>query len=239
MGVYNSLSPISFKSTNYDFCSAAFFAPFTIGLTGSSLQFVILNTTTIENLSRRNKVWQLAIYIPRPLASPPFPIISYPLVSPSSPSQNPNPQPRTFAILHSKPGENPWDLGAFANFKSVMGERWYEWFIPLTHSPCCQHDRGESQFALGPVVQRMRVEAGLAPAPSREEGIESPKGEKGVDGFARRKRRRRSRREEGSRTKRVRSEDDGSWVGEGESGGSSNGGGGKGIVLTERNGVVR
>lgn len=132
-------------------------------MTGSSLQFLVLNSSTIENLSRRTKVWQLAVHVPRPLdsaAATRLPIIAYPLVSPNSPPEQ-APQGKVFAILRSKPGENPWDRGALENIRSVMGKHWYDWILPLKHSPCRNHEREDSQFALGPVVDRMRAEAGL------------------------------------------------------------------------------
>ena len=129
----------------------------------SSLQFVLLNTTSVENLSRQTKIWTLAVHISRPPATPnhtPFQTITYPLTPP--PAGTPFTPPRTFAILHSKPGENPYDLGYYGNFKSVMGTNVFDWLVPLRYSPCCDHDSGESAFALGPVVQRMREEAGLS-----------------------------------------------------------------------------
>lgn len=69
---------------------------------------------------------------------------------------------KTFAILHTKPGENPFDLGPYQNFKTIMGDHWYDWLLPIRRSPCCNHDGRDSQFAMGPVVQRMRAEAGIA-----------------------------------------------------------------------------
>ena len=149
-----------------------------MGMTLSSLQFALLNTTTIENLSRKTKVWTLAIYMSRPPSPqslfPRFQIITYPLAPtltntddanvapPSLPSPPPVGPARTFAILHTKPGQNPWDLGPWRNFKSVMGERWYDWFLPIKHSPCSRHSGMESQFEVGPVVQQMREDAGIA-----------------------------------------------------------------------------
>ena len=131
-----------------------------MGMTGSSLQFVLLNSTTIENLSRKNFVWTLAIYMPRPPeVSPGFRTITFS----NAQDQNRPAGMRTFAILHTKPGENPFDLGPFRNFKSVMGDYWYDWFFPFRYSPCCDHDRKEGQFAMGQVVQRMRKEAGISP----------------------------------------------------------------------------
>ncbi|KAL8780763.1 MAG: hypothetical protein Q9213_006310 [Squamulea squamosa] len=130
---------------------------FLLGMSGSSLQFVFQNTTTIENLSRKTKVWQLAIHIPnassQPDKIPPYRTITY--------GQDPN-TTRTFAILHSKPGENPWDLGYFRNFKSVMGERWYDWILPIRRSPYTNHDRQDCEFEIGPVVERMKREAGIS-----------------------------------------------------------------------------
>lgn len=140
-------------------------------MTMSSMQFVLLNTTTIENLSRQSKVWSLAIFMPPSptySGSPRFKTITYPLgyLYPNQDDTAPQPQtpqtpPKTFAILHSKPGENIWDLGYWRNFKSVMGETWYDWLLPLKYSPCCNHDRVGSHFEMGPVVDRMREVAGI------------------------------------------------------------------------------
>lgn len=46
-----------------------------------------------------------------------------------------------------------------------MGESWYDWFLPFRLSPCCNHDRSNAQFETGPVVQRMKEDAGLVPPP--------------------------------------------------------------------------
>lgn len=173
------------------------FGLFALGMSFSSMQFVLLNTTTIENLSRHSKVWTLAVLIPKnslhPLP-PPFHTITYPLgyVGPNQ-DEMARPQtlavrPRTFAILHSKPGENPWDLGSFRNFKSVMGDHWYDWFLPIRYSPCIHHDRYEAQFETGPVVQRMREETGLAA------GLAPLNGSLYDEGKPERSRRRRKRR---------------------------------------------
>ncbi|KAL8843342.1 MAG: hypothetical protein Q9170_000200 [Blastenia crenularia] len=149
---------------------AALFSLFNFGMSVSSLQFVFQNTTTIENLSRRTKVWQLAVYMPNPPQGPnppPFRTVTFSQPSPDLPTSDFNVHPprlRTFAILHSRPGENPWDLGPFRNFKSVMGDQWYDWFLPIKHSPCARHDRLDSEFETGPVVERMKREAGIVPS---------------------------------------------------------------------------
>lgn len=181
-------------------------------MTGSSLQFLILNSTTIENLSRHSKVWLLAVHIARPLSSPStigFSTISYPLTG-ATPAQQPSSPPKTFAILRSMPGENPFDLGPMENIKSVMGEHVYDWILPLKHSPCANHDRADSQFALGPVIERMRIEAGLA----------TPRGIASLPTMADRRRHRRSRRDGRSGRRRRRSlsrgADHGGWRAERE-----------------------
>lgn len=137
-------------------------------MTGSSLQFALVNTTTIENLSRRTIVWTLAIHLRNdPETSTGFRTVSFSLspstTDPVAPGEGQAPGAiKTFAILHTKPGENPFDLGPYQNFKTVMGDHWYDWLLPIRYSPCCNHDRKDSQFPMGAVVQRMRAEAGIA-----------------------------------------------------------------------------
>ncbi|CAG7997005.1 unnamed protein product [Penicillium nalgiovense] len=155
------------------------FAFFTAGMTLSSVQMGIFNITTIENLNRRTAVWTLAIRVPEYLLdrlwaaespwAPTYRMVSYPIQPPSSPTQpqatNPSPGERhVFAILHTLPGENPFDLGSpLKNLQQVMGYTVFDWLLPIKHSPCADHSSMESHFALGPVVTRLRQEAGLAP----------------------------------------------------------------------------
>ncbi|KAF6239638.1 hypothetical protein HO173_002184 [Letharia columbiana] len=149
-------------------CLGALFGLFNLGMTGSSLQFALINTTTIENLSRRTLVWTLAIHMPKPPeTSIGFRTVSFSTATLTTESDAPAEEQasgaiKTFAILHTKPGENPFDLGPYQNFKTVMGDHWYDWLLPIRFSPCCNHDRRDGQFAMGPVVQRMRAEAGIA-----------------------------------------------------------------------------
>lgn len=177
---------------------AALFALFTLGMSLSSLQFILVNTTTIENLSRKTIVWDLALQLPEGFtAQIPYPTVSF---SPSQviPRSSTNPvinagPVRRYVILHSKPGQSPWDLGGFRNFQSVMGLHWYQWIFPLSYSPCCDHSRPESQFELGPVVDQMRKEAGI---PLAYEGFDEKSSE--PRHRRRRRRRRRSRRQRDS-----------------------------------------
>jgi palmitoyltransferase len=45
---------------------AAMFWLFSAGMCTSSMQFAMLNVTTIENFDRRGKVWYLCVFLPRP-----------------------------------------------------------------------------------------------------------------------------------------------------------------------------
>jgi len=181
---------------------AAFFGLFTVTMTGSSTDFAVSNITTIENLNRKTKVWQLAVLIPSPQelarirppstvqSAPAYRTVTYPLPIVSNPSEQVRSQPqssadetnpstretteaglhtkrdaqatRTFAILSTEPGENPWDLGsAFENWKTVMGDNVLDWILPFKRSPCCNHEDGRSQFKLGPNVDLLLARHGF------------------------------------------------------------------------------
>jgi palmitoyltransferase len=74
---------------------------------------------------------------------------------------------RTFAVLKMlAAGDNPWDLGSVRlNWNTVMGNSPIHWFLP-TLSPCTNHEDTESQFSLGPAVERLRAAHNLKPASS-------------------------------------------------------------------------
>jgi hypothetical protein len=54
-----------------------------------------------------------------------------------------------YAVLMPKQGSNLFDLGYWGNFKSLMGNRWWDWFLPLRYSPFTKHNDGFSSFPLG------------------------------------------------------------------------------------------
>ncbi|RKF58088.1 Palmitoyltransferase PFA5 [Golovinomyces cichoracearum] len=69
---------------------------------------------------------------------------------------------RTFAIMTTNEGENPWDLGSrLLNWKTVMGDSIIDWFLPLRRSPCCNHDNSQSQFRFGFAVDKLRSRIGF------------------------------------------------------------------------------
>jgi palmitoyltransferase len=175
---------------------SALFLLFSIGMAGSSIQLALINSTTVENLTRKSKVWFLAVLIPRTedgklLPPPPpgvngprFQTITYPrpaeeeqfLINQARGQNNtfplptstinsistPTADPRTFAILSTKPGEDPFDIGPWANIREVMGYTVSEWILPIRQSPCADHGSMISAFKMnGELIRRLKEEAGL------------------------------------------------------------------------------
>ncbi|KAK1058694.1 Palmitoyltransferase pfa5 [Friedmanniomyces endolithicus] len=101
--------------------------------------------------------------------------ITYPLTLPTDRPPLPAPQPRTFAILETPPGMNPWDLGSTSrNVTSVFGTKLHHWVLPVRHSPCCDHSSDVSFYPLGPQFEDFLEDAGLVQSPPpRSAGKES------------------------------------------------------------------
>ncbi|CRG87728.1 hypothetical protein PISL3812_04748 [Talaromyces islandicus] len=178
---------------------AALFFLFSAGMCGTSLQLASSNLTTIENINRYSKIWNLAIYVPphqlqrifsrensdnndKSQWAHTFRTVTYPLqpVEPSSTQANnssttPNihdtaKNSRTFAILTTQPGENPFDLGEpIKNLQQAMGYTLLDWLLPLKVAPCVDHSSQESAYPLGPVVERLKQDAGLSNTAENEE----------------------------------------------------------------------
>lgn len=162
------------------------FSFISLGMTLNSVHLALKNMTTVENLGRQ---YFLAVHISDPaqhgvevgdgVATRPLPYfhtITYPIPPRKSSSSSPNTPPsdspdpeaivssaslRTFAIIPTKPGDNPWNIGWLDNLKSILGERYLDWILPIRYSPCCSHDSPESDYPLGPDVERLKREYGL------------------------------------------------------------------------------
>ena len=167
---------------------AAVFGFFTFGMTLMSSRFVFTNITNIDVL-RKSQTFFLAVRMP--LDSPPsdkFPTIVYPLQprrasettgeghpqvngSAGHSSARDQQATRRFAILRTEPGENPWDLGYWGNWKSVMGNSIVEWLLPVKHSPCCDHDSMQSDYQFGPLVVELKQRYGVPDMDTDMRGI--------------------------------------------------------------------
>ncbi|KIV91288.1 hypothetical protein PV10_05843 [Exophiala mesophila] len=71
------------------------------------------------------------------------------------------PAVRTFAILETEAGANPFDLGSFANFKQVMGNSLFDWLLPLRAPPLTDHSDPTGFYQFGPVLKSLRQEVGI------------------------------------------------------------------------------
>lgn len=88
--------------------------------------------------------------------------VTYPLNLPVDRPPLPAPSFRTFAILETSSGINPWDLGSpWRNLAAVMGPRLHHWLLPIRHSPCCDHSSLVSQYPLGPHFEQLLYDSGL------------------------------------------------------------------------------
>ncbi|CAG8801518.1 8617_t:CDS:2, partial [Racocetra persica] len=82
-------------------------------LTGFTLvhtAYVLQNRTTIESLSYRTRTYNVRVQF-----------------DPENPSN--------YGISTTRPGENLWNLGWKQNWKMVMGENWWLWFVPFGSPP--------------------------------------------------------------------------------------------------------
>ncbi|KAL1865640.1 hypothetical protein VTK73DRAFT_5114 [Phialemonium thermophilum] len=147
---------------------AGLFGLFTLGMAFTSLRFVIMNLTAVESRRGKNVVYQLAVRVPHGTEPPPgCGMLVYPLPTPTEgtngrartrepPSARDSLATRTFIIVRTEMGENPWDLGPYANWVSVMGRNLFDWLLPLRQSPCVRSETNESFYPMGPVYAKLR-----------------------------------------------------------------------------------
>jgi len=165
---------------------AALFGLFTFTMTATSVRYIFINLTTIDYLKSKNVVHQLAIRVPR--GTPPgqnYNVITYPLPKPTSEadltrqtitteSSSPRDQlaTRTFAIVKTEMGENPWHLGYYRNWTSIMGDNLVDWLLPIQESPCALYENNESFYEMGPLYQKLRERFRLPALSTEGEGVE-------------------------------------------------------------------
>jgi len=135
---------------------ASLYGLFSFGMGISSLYSTSQNLTTIENLNKGNAVYSLAVCTGSgPVEPPQGSTVGKPVYV------------RSFIILQTDAGDNPWDLGPLRNLKSVLGDSYIDWLLPLKYSPCTKHDRVDGHFEFGPVLQKLKQRNGLIPEDPR------------------------------------------------------------------------
>lgn len=73
---------------------------------------------------------------------------------------------RTFAILKTPPGMNPWNLGAIGNLQAVFGSSLDAWLLPYKRSPCTDHSNDVSRYPLGWEFEQLLDDARLVQPPN-------------------------------------------------------------------------
>ena len=161
---------------------AGIFGLFALTMTLTSMRYILINLTTVDYLKSKNVVHQLAIRVPHGTPSGQnYNVITYPL--PNSPNGSEIGSPRdqlatrTFAIVRTEMGENPWDLGYYRNWKSVMGNNILDWLFPLKESPCAKSETNESFYEMGPLYHQLRTRFGLPEVSDGKERAEPEMGE--------------------------------------------------------------
>ncbi|CAJ0548299.1 Ff.00g050530.m01.CDS01 [Fusarium sp. VM40] len=174
------------------------FGLFAVTMASTALRFAFQNITNID-LFRKNQTFRLAVWVPNNTQpTERFATITYPLTLPGEPPRTPIPArfrsvdqsdgaasvtdrmaardeqaKRTFAILQTEPGENPWHIGYRKNFTSVMGDSVIEWLLPIRHSPCTRHDNMVSDYEFGPLVEELKRRYGLVGGDPEKEATET------------------------------------------------------------------
>lgn len=179
---------------------AGFFGFFALTMSLTSMRYAFLNMTNVDMLSFRSKVYQLAVHVPTGTApTDKFSMVTYPLprlelgingeankrtparvngaaasnVNGTHTAQRDGLATRTFAILKTQAGENPWDLGMYENWKAVMGTNPIDWLLPVRKSPCVKHESPEGFYPMGRVLARTCARNGVAcPTDGEREGVE-------------------------------------------------------------------
>ncbi|GAM85618.1 hypothetical protein ANO11243_036250 [Dothideomycetidae sp. 11243] len=163
---------------------AAMFFFFTSGMSLKSTQDLVRNLTTVDAIDHTRRTVYLAVRLPDAQTAPapsedPIPwhgTIAYPFYTRDTPDSARGPR-TTFAILCTPPGLSPWNLGAMGNWKSVMGNTVFDWFVPWHKSPCAEHDETGSMYALGPGYEELLRRAGIMSPDlrsNRDAGVTSP-----------------------------------------------------------------
>lgn len=164
-----------------------FFGLFTFMMTVTSWRYIATNMTNVDMLGARKKVYQLAVRVPLgTVTNDKYQTVTYPLQSTRGPpngnanggafrgrtrfdgSGSPPSHAgrdalahRTYAILKTEAGENPWDLGVWKNWQQVMGHNLLDWFLPIRRSPCVDHDSHESYYRMDKLLKKLKANYGL------------------------------------------------------------------------------
>jgi palmitoyltransferase len=140
----------------------ALFFLFTFGMFMTTFYQLAVNRTTVEEMSK-HEVHNIALLGRSP--------------APSTTSSNQSnilcevqrTPSRSYIVLQTQPGDNPWDVHWKVNIQSIMGNSVLDWFNPLKISPCLTRNDPEGEFAWGPAVRNLMEEYGAGSAYGRSQ----------------------------------------------------------------------
>ena len=126
----------------------------------NSMRYAYLNLTTIDSIDSATCIYYLAIRVSRSVPpSDQYRLVTYPTTEATTPARGVH----TFAVVRTKEGENPWDLGYFRNWQSIMGNSVIDWLLPIRLSPETTYDSIVSDYPMGKVYSDIRTRYNLPP----------------------------------------------------------------------------
>ncbi|KAF2743268.1 zf-DHHC-domain-containing protein [Sporormia fimetaria CBS 119925] len=88
---------------------------------------------------------------------------------------------RSYIVVQTQPGENPWDRGAVQNIRDIMGDNILSWFLPLRMSPCITGRDQRGEFGWGPAVTKLMDQYGAGAAYGRPPKTRRRRSSRGVE----------------------------------------------------------
>jgi palmitoyltransferase len=134
-------------------------ALFAGGMFLTTLYNAAVNRSTNEQIVKRS--YNIAVRLPRRVIERNTPLLGnistvrYPLDGSATQDQ------RVYAVIQSKPADNIWSVSYLQNLKSVLGDSYIDWILPLHYPPCTRHDNSMSDYPLGRDFERLCREAGI------------------------------------------------------------------------------
>ncbi|KAG0136634.1 DHHC palmitoyltransferase-domain-containing protein [Tuber indicum] len=145
---------------------ACVFGLFSGAMAGSTTQLVYRNVSTIDSLNYKTKVYQIALHDPNAAQIPPpgqkiSAVMPARIWLPQEPG--PGQRQRCFAIVSTRPGDNPWRLAStLENFQEVLGYNFWDWWLPIKRSPLEAKKSGEGWYRWNEeLLSRLRHQAGI------------------------------------------------------------------------------
>lgn len=133
---------------------AVFFMLLAGGTGLSALLLAGMNLTTLDNIHQKTATWRVAMLVKKDRQDGWRASAKVTALEDSG---------RTFVILETPAGCNPFDAGIMENLRQVLGRHWWDWFLPLWNSPLWYCGVGDSDGTrtIYPSIEEKKETAGL------------------------------------------------------------------------------